>query len=121
MASDSSALGPSRVGYQLLKWAHTARPGALTLIFNLSLDSGTHLWKHAMVVVLNKPNKPNYNQAKVYQPISLLECISKLMEKIIAKRVNIDIDVHKLILMTQFRSRPHHNMINAITTLVHWI
>jgi len=74
-----------------------------------------------MVVVLNKPNKPNYNQAKVYQPISLLECISKLMEKIIAKRVNIDIDVHKLILMTQFRSRPHHNMINAITTLVHWI
>ncbi len=61
MATDSSALGPSRVGYRLLKWVHATCPNTLTLIFNLSLDLGTHLWKHAMVVVLNKPNKPNYS------------------------------------------------------------
>ena len=42
-ASDSSALGPSGVGYWLLEWAHTAHPDTLTFIFNLSLDSRTHL------------------------------------------------------------------------------
>ena len=42
-ASDSSALGLSKIGYQLLKWVHATHPDALTIIFNLSLDSGTHL------------------------------------------------------------------------------
>jgi len=73
------------------------------------------------VVVLNKPNKPNYSQAKAYQPISLLEYTGKLMEKVIAKQVNVDIEVHKLIPMTQFGSRPYHNAVNTITTLVYYI
>ena len=74
-----------------------------------------------MVVILNKPNKPNYSQAKAYWPISLLECASKLMEKIIAKWVNTDIAIHQLIPMTQFGLRPHHNVVNTIATLVHCI
>ena len=121
MATNSSALGSSRIRYCILKWVHAAHPDALTIIFNLSIESGTHPWKDATVVVLNKPNKPNYSQAKAYQPISLLECTGKLMEKVIAKQVNVDIEVHKLIPMTQFGSRPHHNAVNTITTLVYHI
>src|SRR6266851_3722725 len=89
--ADSLALGPSGIRYWLLKWAHTTHPDALTLIFNLSLDLGTHLWKQATVVILNKPNQPDYSLTKAYWPISLLECASKLMEEIIAKQVNMDI------------------------------
>jgi len=74
-----------------------------------------------MVVVLNKPNCPDYSLAKAYRPISLLECAGKLMEKIVAKRVNIDISTNTLLPMTQFGSRPYHNTINAIATLVHQI
>ena len=121
MAADSSALGPSGMGYWLLKWAHTTHPNILTIIFNLSLDLGTHLWCDTMVVVLNKPNCPDYSLAKAYRPISLLECAGKLMEKIVAKRVNIDISTNTLLPMTQFGSRPYHNTINAIATLVHQI
>ena len=44
-----------------------------------------------MVVILNKLNKLNYSLAKAYHPISLLECIAKLLEKIVAKRVNANI------------------------------
>jgi hypothetical protein len=83
--SNKSAPGPSGVGYKLLKWSHGARPDILTLIFNLSLDEGMHIWKHANVVILNKPLKPDYSVPKAYRPISLLECTGKLMEKIIAK------------------------------------
>ena len=119
--TNSSAPGPSGVGYNILKWAHVASPEVLTHIFNMSLFTGTHPWKHATVVILNKPNKPNYSQAKAYRPISLLECSAKLMEKIIAKRVNDDISRANLLSMLQFGSRPHHNAIDAIATLVHCI
>jgi len=73
------------------------------------------------VVVLNKPNKPDYSQAKAYRPISLLECTGKLMEKIVVKWVNIDIETNQLIPMLQFRLRLHHTTINAVAILVHCI
>jgi hypothetical protein len=74
-----------------------------------------------MVVILNKPNKPDYSLAKAYCPISLLECIAKLLEKIVAKRVNADIISANLLPISQFGSRPKHNAIDAVATLVHKI
>jgi hypothetical protein len=120
-ASDFSMPGPSRIGYRILKWAHATSPHLLTLIFNHSIDTGSHLWKHATVVILNKPNKPDYSLAKVYRPISLLECTTKLLEKIVAKRVNANIISANLLPMSQFGSRPQYNALDAITTLTHKI
>jgi len=74
-----------------------------------------------MVVVLNKLNKPDYSQAKAYHPISLLECTSKLMEKIVTKRVNCDIQTHNLLPMSQFESHPLYTAVDTVATLVHHI
>jgi hypothetical protein len=43
------------------------------------------------------------------------------LEKIVAKRVNADIIFANLLSMSQFSSRPKHNTIDAIATLVHKI
>jgi hypothetical protein len=120
-ASNSSAPGPSGIGYHLLKWAHATESTALTHIFNLSLFTGNHLWKHATVVILNKLNKPDYSLTKAYRPISLLKCTAKLLEKIVTKRVNADIISANLLSISQFGSQPHHNAVNTIATLVHRI
>jgi hypothetical protein len=80
-----------------------------------------HLWKKATVVVINKPQKPDYSVPKAYQPIALMECIGKLLEKIVAKRINADIEHFNLLPMSQFGSRPHHSTINTVATLVHKI
>jgi hypothetical protein len=72
-----------------------------------------------MVVILNKPNRPDYSLAKAYCPISLLECTAKLLEKIVTKRVNANIISANLLPMSQFRSCPQHNTINTIATLIH--
>ncbi len=112
---------PSGTGYWLLKWAHATWLEALTDIYNASIDSGVHLWKEATVVVLNKPNWPDYSLAKVYRPISLLECTGKLLKKIIAKQFNRDILIANLLSMTQFGSCPHHTAIDAIAVLTHHI
>jgi len=96
--------GPSRVGYKLLKWAHAACPDYLPHLLNLCLNTGYHPWKTATIIMINKPQKPDYTVPKAYHPIALLECTSKLLEKIIAKRINTDIEQHDLLPMTQFRS-----------------
>jgi hypothetical protein len=56
------------------------------------------------IVILNKPQKPDYSIAKAYQPISLLECMGKVLEKIVANRINADILNHDILLSTQFGS-----------------
>ena len=118
-AKNSSAPGPSGVGYTTLKWIHQVRPDVLTDLYNNCLDAGTHPWKEATVVVINKPGKPDYSAPKAYRPISLLECMGKLLEKIVAKRFNRDIEEHSLLAMTQFGSRPQHNAVDAVSVLIH--
>jgi hypothetical protein len=73
------------VGYKLLKWAHATRPEALPNIFSDCLTAGIHPWREVTVVAINKPFKPDYSKLKAYQPISLMECARKLLEKIVAK------------------------------------
>jgi hypothetical protein len=119
--SNTSAADPSGVGYTILKWAHAACPDALTVIFNLCLTLGVHPWNTVTIVVLNKPQKLDYSQPKAYRPISLLECTGKVLEKIVANQINADILKYDILPPTQFGSRPHHNAVDAIATLVHRI
>ena len=83
--SNKSAPGSSGISYKLLKWAYKAWPDRFISIFNAAISLGYHPWKEALVVVVPKPNKPNYSLPKAYRPISLLECCGKLLEKIVAK------------------------------------
>jgi hypothetical protein len=102
--SNKSVPEPSGVRYKLLKWAHTARPDYLPYLFNLCLNSGTHLWKVATIIIVNKPQKPDYSIPKAYHPIALMECTGKLLEKIVAKCLNTNIQEFDLLLMSQFGS-----------------
>ena len=120
--SNKSAPGPSGINYKLLKWAFDASPDAFTHLFNLSLSTGTHVWKHATIVPIPKPNKPDYSVPKAYRPVSLMECTGKLLEKVITKRITNDISLYPDILPNnQFGSRPQHCTTDAALTLVHRI
>ena len=44
-------------------------------------------FKVSITIVISKPNKELYDSFKVYQPIILLNTISKLFEKIISERL----------------------------------
>jgi hypothetical protein len=50
-----------------------------------------------------------------------MECVGKLLEKIVAKRINANIELFNLLPMSQFRSRPHYSTIDTVATLVHKI
>ena len=120
--SNKSAPGPSGINYKLLKWAFDASPDVFTHLFNLSLSTGTHVWKHATIVPVPKPNKPDYSAPKAYRPVSLMECTGKLLEKVVTSRITNDISLYPDILPNnQFGSRPQHCTTDAALTLVHRI
>jgi Reverse transcriptase (RNA-dependent DNA polymerase) len=50
-----------------------------------------------------------------------MECVRKLLEKIMAKCINNDIEHFHLLPITQFGSRLHHSTIDMVATLVHKI
>jgi hypothetical protein len=116
-----SALGILGIGWDLLKrgWPHC--DDLLTNIYSSCIQLGHHpaRWKEAMVVVIPKPNKSDYLHAKAHQPISLLENMSKLMEKAVAKQFQYDIVKEELIHTNQFGGQTHSSCLDAGITLIH--
>src|SRR5699024_3396343 len=45
------------------------------------------LWKKAIVKILKKPNKSNYNHYKSYRPISLTSNVSKILDKLLLNQI----------------------------------
>lgn len=66
-----------------------------------------------------KPGKADYSLPKCYRPVALLECMGKLLEKVIAKRISHDITALGLIPTTQFGARPFSSTIDAGLCLTH--
>lgn len=72
-----------------------------------------------MIITFAKPNKPAYNVPKSYRPIQLLECMGKVVEKIVASRLLFDAGKYNLLPSTQFGGRPHLSCLDAGLSLVH--
>ena len=117
--SNKSAPGLSGINYKLLKWAFAAAPHRFTSLFDACLRLGHHPWHDALVVIIPKPNKPDYSIPKAYRPISLLECCAKLVEKIVARRFLSDINHLDLLPRTQFGSRDYSSPVDAILAITH--
>ena len=82
--SSSTATGPDKVAYPMLK--HLPRSGMdfLLHIFNLSwsLHSFPSIWKTSSIIPIHKMGKP-LNSPASFRLISLTSCVSKLFERII--------------------------------------
>ena len=119
--SNKSAPGLSGQGYLLIKWAFSSHPERLTHLYNACLRLGhhPHQWRDATVVVVPKPNRTDPSLPKNYHPISLLECLGKLLEKIISTRLLFDINRYNLIPTTQFRGRNVSSTVDAGLSLQH--
>ena len=69
------------VAVRILKFARPAIEDSVTYIMNMSLQTGVfpNEWKIAKVVPLNKGGY--LNDVNNYRPISILACVSKILEK----------------------------------------
>jgi ribonuclease HI len=119
--SNTSVPGPSGIGYCIIKWAFGETPDLFVNLFNACLTHGVHppQFKSATIAVIAKPRKTDKSNLRSYQPIALLECISKLLEKVIATRITYEVGKYNLVPTTQFGSRPKSSVIDACLSLTH--
>jgi hypothetical protein len=120
-ATNRSAPGQSGHTWMLLKWAWEADSDRFVNLLGACLRAGHHprLWKEAVVSVIPKPKRADYTLAKNFRPISLLECLGKLLEKVVAKLIYRDMSKHALVPTTQFGGRNASSTLDAGLTLLH--
>jgi Reverse transcriptase (RNA-dependent DNA polymerase)/Endonuclease-reverse transcriptase len=120
-ASNRSAPGASGQTWRLLKWAWNAAPDTIFDLVSGCVRAGHHplIWRLAIVCAVPKPNRADYSLAKNFRPISLLECMGKLVEKLIARLLYREIINHDLIPTNQFGGRMASSTLDAGLTLLH--
>ena len=86
--SSSTATGPDKVTYPILKHLPCSGMDFLFHIFNLSwnLHSFSSIWKTSYIISIDKMGKPLDSPAS-FRPISLTSCVSKLLEHITLSRL----------------------------------
>lgn len=135
--SDSSAPGPDCIGWHWLKrilaqGGSAAPPQQQTphsqssaepvvAFFNACVVHSVQpdVFKVSKTVVIPKPNKPDYSRAKAYRPIVLLNCLGKLFEKMLARRLQFDGQKMGIMHPCQFGGTMQHGTVDAGQQLVH--
>jgi hypothetical protein len=116
--SSSSTPGPDYISWYWLKMATKVEPlernnnrrrvsdpiRGIRDLFNACLTLGCfpEVFKASVTVVLPKPNKTDYSKAKSYRSIVLLNCLEKLLEKVIAAQMQFDAQAYGLTDELQF-------------------
>ncbi|QRW06896.1 Reverse transcriptase from mobile element jockey protein [Ceratobasidium sp. AG-Ba] len=120
-SSNTSAPGAFGSNYRVLKWAFKAKPAIFTSFFNACLTLGFHpcCLRNAIVSIIPKPRKTDMSNPSSYRPISLLETLSKCLEKIVTSRLLFDVGSHSLVPYSQFGSRDNSSCTDAGLAMVH--
>jgi ribonuclease HI len=95
---------------ELLKALPIVAREELLRVMNLSWKLGhtPRAWREAEIVAIAKPGKP-LDRPESYRPISLLQCVSKLMERMVAARVAHFLEGHHLFSPNQAGFRRKHS------------
>lgn len=114
MLNVNKSTGPFSIPTRLLKSIKTLLSAPLSMLFNLSFSIGIvpNQLKIARVIPIYKkgPNSDIPN----YRPISLLPIFSKILEKLMCKRLIKFIDKHKILCDNQFGFRSQHSTVHAV-------
>jgi ribonuclease HI/exonuclease III len=122
-SSAKKAAGPDRISFAILHHAYKAIPTAFFRAYKALFDAGCHprQWKQAIGIVLAKPNKENYSLPKSYRIIALLNCLGKVLEKVLATRLSYLANTTSLLHPSQIGGRKQRSAIDAALLLLNEI
>jgi len=115
---NKKSFGHDHISMNFLKSIGSCVYKPISQIINISIQSGIvpNTLKLAKVIPIYKAKAKN--EFSNYRPISLLPAISKIVEKVIHKRLSSYFTNHKLLYNNQYGFRAKHSTIDAITKLV---
>jgi hypothetical protein len=77
------------------------------------------IWRITIAIALLRPGKTDYSEPRAYHLIQLLECIGKVLEKIMADRLIYFLNKHTLTPFSQFRACKGSSITDAALTFTH--
>jgi len=117
-------------GLDKLTWRHLKfivnQDACLTNIINIA-DSCINLgywpkyFKVSSTIIIPKPNKSSYDQPKAFQPIVFLNTLGKLIEKVIAERLQFTVASNDFIHLSQLGRLKFKSTMDASIVLTHII
>jgi hypothetical protein len=118
--SVKKAPGPDTLSFgaiQLLRKWDKERVVRLTRV---AIRTGRHLavWKRENGVVIRKPGKDDYTKLKAYGSITLLSCMGKVVEKVVAELVSEEAESRGLLSDGQFGSSKGRSAVDAAAIMV---
>ena len=116
--SSSTATGPDKVVYPMLKHLPRSDMDFLLHIFNLSCSSHSFpsIWKTSSIIPIHKMGKP-LDSPGSFRPISLTSCVSKLFERIILSRLLFFLESNSILSPHQASFRPGRSTLDQILYL----
>ena len=120
-SSSKKASEPDEISFAIIQEAYKAISEVMNLIYKILIRNGFHpeCWREGTGIILKKLGKPDYSLSKAYRIITLLNCLGKVAEKIMATRLSHISQVTDLLDMNQMRGRKKRSVINAVMTLTH--
>jgi len=115
------APGPDGLTFAVIQKAYEIIPDHFQFVYQMLLNNGYHprVWREATCVMIPKPHKPDYSIAKAYRPISLLNCLGKVAEKIMATRMAYIAEKHALLDSLQMGGCVQRSAIDAALLMLH--
>ena len=106
----------------ILKFAES-HTSILTTLYNKCLSTGLFptSWKRALVKVLPKPGKDDYELLGAYRPIGLLSVLGKGLESLIKSRLSHDLHVRNQLSKRQFGFTAQTSTSDAIRAAISYI
>ncbi|QRW26632.1 Reverse transcriptase from mobile element jockey protein [Rhizoctonia solani] len=119
--SNKSSPGAFGSNYRVLKWAFWCNTTLFAKLFNLCLNIGYHptSLQNCVIAPIPKPCQQDMSLPKNYQPIALLETLSKLLEKVITTQLTFEAGKFALIPQSQFGGRDITSCTDAGICMVH--
>jgi ribonuclease HI len=124
-SSIKKAPGPDGLSFLILQKAYMSLEIRFNRLYRILIRKGYHprCWKMAKGVILRKSanQKRDFTKPKAYRVISLLNCLGKVSEKILAKRLAdlADLPGSDLLYHDQMGGRPKRSAIDTVLSLVH--
>ena len=126
VCSNVSVPGPDHITWCYLKSILADDIYASSILsltnFCITLQHWPRHFKELVSVIISKPGKPVYDTPKTFQPIVLLNTLSKLIEKMIARRLQFDTVKHSVLHPNQLGGIAQRSTEDAglfLTHLVH--
>lgn len=117
----NKAIGPDCLSHKMLKSTLQSVVKSLTMLYNRSLSDRIFpsFWKIAHVIPLFKKDDPSL--VSNYRPVSLLSCVSKIMERIIFRHVYNYFHGNNLFYRYQAGFLPGHSTVYQLLETYHSI